>query len=366
MPDTFDRTLPFDTGWRVSVPSYLAKVRRTVGTLATLDVHAIAFSTYVANCKYDAPSDVLYEMSYLFAWLYEVNADWLHQASSFRVVETQETWGTAAIARRRTLSGLTVNAETRQSMPVNELETDLGFSKRLGSENVFQLALAAEEAEEAYNPDDFILKAYLRHANPSAFKSFLRRSFLREDLMEDMLATSMAFEENIRYANYDKESLDFFTQKFGLTDSIARSTALFVEQYESVEEYLNSEEVSEECATAVMADLVESCEVTNSGLTESIKEVPVTVITLNAHTKLIEYLPLDTLIQALTPQIANTSNFGTEISREFRHILVLKDMKGRFKTKVYYDSDMKARLNFIAMWFPSQLVRASSAETKVK
>jgi len=338
MGDLFGLHLPQETEWTFEIPKYLAQVRKKQSSLLTLDIHAIAYSTYLANADKDVDEDIRYEMSYLLAWMYEFNPSDVEKARSILFKQNNMIIGSGEVEPRKTKAGMIITDYMRTWMDEDTFETDEEFVARVDNDAKAKFALAVENLEEYYSYDDEFTRCYLRLGPNKAFKSFLRKTFLHESFITSAQGVIGAFKLSISEDELpgQTEALEHFKMSLSKNESVRRCASLFVQRFENINTYLATEEVSHEIVQAVSNDLETVAEDLDVSSEELKQTTPVTIITLNAYSNLLNAVSVSMLLNTLgyVPNISTTEDLMARHS--WRHYCIIKDMKGRFKTQMFF------------------------------
>lgn len=346
MPTLADAHFP-DTGWKLCVPDHLVKIREKQPSLLTLDVHAIAYATYCANSPSSHSEEALYEMSYLLAWLYEADPFNFTNRRRLSVVQVPLEVGSCECRPRKTMMGKEAPLFDYDFLLDNVMESDKDYKERLGDDKVYKFSADLEKAGEEYDADKYIVSSYLRYGPTPAFKSFLRKSFLREDFVEDCQSVADAFLQAHASDFIRRDELDRIAESLKIQGTITNCQNMFILEYENVMEYLSF--VDDDSAEAVRQEVKLLADTDLAGNHEDYykAETPVTVLQTTWQSKLLEYMDPLTLLDMIGCELSPSEVLSkTSLAKnEYYHIVVVKDMKGRFKILTLLGWKAHERLN---------------------
>jgi len=176
--------------WMISVPQHLVKVAQSFNCLTTLDVHVVAYSTYLANQDYLMSDNDRYELSYLMAWVYATYPTEITKRFEEYITSPRMELGTCEAKPRLMYDGKPMTSQQLMFEDEDEYEDDDEFEERVGHSYAF--SIAAEKTHKAENPDAAMVAAYLRKGPDASLRSFMRRSFVAEEFTESAQSISIA------------------------------------------------------------------------------------------------------------------------------------------------------------------------------
>jgi len=229
---------PGDDRIELHIPSHLFEVQQKVQNLLTLDVHAIAYTTFLKNNHKNINEKDIYEVSYLLAWLYAINSNSYLSLFKNNCTCTPMEVGTCEIMPRKTYTGEVMTEALYRTLEEDEYEDDEDYARRLGTK--YKFAMAAEKSKQELNPDEALVSAYLRHGPTSAFRSFIRRSFISEDLVSNCLVLASSINYTVVDKKADYSNTEQLGEKLSLGESLQRCMLMSTHVFATVDDAIHS------------------------------------------------------------------------------------------------------------------------------
>jgi hypothetical protein len=282
---------PPDPQWKITVPSYLKAVFERERVMLSLDVHAVAYTTFLGNIDVNMSEQARYEMSYVLAWLYATFPDTLEMLYPYAVNESNRTLGTGEIKPRLTYSGENMTPNLFMKLEEDEYEDDEELEERLGK--CAKMTKAAEKACTSLDPDKNLVSAYLRHGMEADFKFFLRRSFVNEEFTDNAQAIAISVYHAAQDPNF---SIKEHTKvPLSVRESIEKNLLIYVTEVQGLTPNVKENKLPEDVSQKAMmlATDVNYQEIVNNPekYRKKLGQTSVTLLKINTALKVLAKMP---------------------------------------------------------------------------
>jgi len=284
--------------YQLAVPVAFKTIVETHGSLLSLDVHAIAYKTYVWNqslCSNNQEN----ELSYLYAWTYATFPSMFLETYKHKVVYMHEALGTSEIKPKEKKE---IAAENNPlGLNISVMETDEEYKTRLGPAHTF--SVDAMKANMSGNPDKELVSLYLRCGPQRDFRSFIRKSFINEDFTKK--AQEICVVLYYRSQNKDKSRfiLGSAYEELAIEDSILKFAPIWEKtlsdpSLEDLDQFVAPAESEEivTLATAVEGKKVREKPDLHRGVMNGTN---VTFVRLQAHLNLLQHVNENSMLAVL-------------------------------------------------------------------